>query len=399
MSARWICRKGHRWEGSGAGQSGDTVCPVCGGASVWLGNSDSGEFLRDQTRLLSLILESMGDGLVVADEHGRFLFFNPAAERILGFGLTDATQEEWPAHFGFFHPDGRTPFAARDLPLARALRGEESNQVEIFVRNPKVPQGLFISTTGRPLRDEQGVLRGGVVVFRDVSAAKGFEQQLRQAVEDLRQSEARFRSLFNESPDAIFVEDLAGTVLDVNPAGCRLHRMTREEIVGKNVLDLVPPEQREEVGFGFRQLARAERTCVEGFSWTRDGEATPVELTVSRIDYAGAPALLLHVRDVTERKRTQEELKQSRERFALAVQGSKDGIWDWDVLRDEVYFSPRWKSMLGYEDHEVSNRFEEWANRLHPEDRGRALGMIQDYFNGRLRNTACAIRTAPIAGS
>jgi PAS domain S-box-containing protein len=247
-----------------------------------------------------------------------------------------------------------------------------------------VPQGVFISVTGRPLRDEQGVLRGGVVVFRDSSRTKQSEQQLQQAVAELRRSEERFRRLFNESPDAIFVEDFAGTILDVNPAGCRLHRRSREEIVGKNVLDLVPPNQIEEVAWRFQQLTCVERACVEGFCWTSDGQAIPIELSVSRIDYAGSPALLLHVRDITERKRTQEELRQSRERFELAVQGSKDGIWDWDVLRNEVYFSPRWKNMLGYEDHEISNRFEEWASRLHPEDRERALTTIDDYFNGRL---------------
>jgi PAS domain S-box-containing protein len=383
MSARWTCHKGHHWERSGAEAPGEPVCPVCGGRSEPPGSA-SVEFLREQTRLLSLVLESMGDGLVVADEHGRFLVFNPAAERIIGRGLTDTAPDEWTRHYGLFLPDGRTPFPVQDIPLARALRGEESNQVEMFVRNPQVPDGVFISVTGRPLRDEQGVLRGGVVVFRDSTASKRFEQQLRRALEELRQSEARFRRLFTESPDAIFVEDLSGTVLDVNPAGCRLHRMTREEIVGKNVLDLVPPEQREEVGRGFRQLTRSERACLEGFSWTREGEAVPVELTASRIDYAGAPALLLHVRDVTERKRTQEELRRSRERFALAVQGSKDGIWDWDLTRDEVYFSPRWKSMLGYEDHEISNRFEEWEGRLHPQDRDRALATIDDYFQGRL---------------
>jgi PAS domain S-box-containing protein len=271
------------------------------------------EFLREQTRLLSLVMESMGDGLVVADEHGRFLFFNPAAERILGLGLTDAAPEEWSKHYGLFFPDGRTPFPTHDLPLTRALRGEESNQVEMFVRNPKVPDGVFISVTGRPLRDERGVLRGGVVVFRDCTGSKRSEQQLQRAVEELRQSEARFCRLFSESPDAIFVEDFAGTVLDVNPAGCRLHRRPCAEIVGRNVLDLVPPAQRQEVAGRFQQLTRVEGACVEGFSWTSDGQAIPVELTVSRIDHAGAPALLLHVRDITERKRTQEDLQRAKE--------------------------------------------------------------------------------------
>ncbi|HBI44349.1 MAG TPA: two-component system response regulator, partial [Planctomycetales bacterium] len=77
------------------------------------------------------------------------------------------------------------------------------------------------------------------------------------------------------------------------------------------------------------------------------------------------------LRDVTARMRAEDELRRNRERFALAVEGSRDGLWDWDVTRAEVYFSPRWKAMLGHEDNEISNRFEEWSSRLHPDDRDR----------------------------
>jgi PAS domain S-box-containing protein len=83
-----------------------------------------------------------------------------------------------------------------------------------------------------------------------------------------------------------------------------------------------------------------------------------------------------------ERKRAEEELRQQRERFELCVRGSGDGVWDWEVDTNRVYFSPRWKSQLGYEEDEIGDRYEEWESRLHPDDRDRALQAIKDYWEG-----------------
>jgi PAS domain S-box-containing protein len=233
-------------------------CPLCGHSPVLpaatVEMAALAEYLGTQTHLLRSVLDSMGDGVVVADERGKFILFNPAAERILGVGLTDAPLPEWPSRYGIFTTDGVTPYPAEQLPLARALQGVETNQVQLFIRNPNLPKGVWISVTGRPLRDTAGNVRGGVVVFRDVSEGRHFE----------------------------------------------------------------------------------------------------------------------------------EELRQSRERFDLAVRGSRDGIWDWDVTTNVVYFSPAWKAMLGYEDAEVGNHFDEWANRLHPDDRERGLATIRAYFEGQL---------------
>jgi PAS domain S-box-containing protein len=87
-------------------------------------------------------------------------------------------------------------------------------------------------------------------------------------------------------------------------------------------------------------------------------------------------------RDITERKRAEGEILRSRERFELAVRGSQDGLWDWDLGTGDVYYSPRWKSILGYEDHEIAHRIEEWEQRLHPEERERVLAANRAHAEG-----------------
>jgi PAS domain-containing protein len=86
------------------------------------------------------------------------------------------------------------------------------------------------------------------------------------------------------------------------------------------------------------------------------------------------------------RARGDQALRESRERYALAVEGANDGLWDWDMLTNEAYFSPRWKGMLGYQDHEVANRFSAWEGLLHPEDRDRASSVLQAYLSIPLTN-------------
>ena len=76
------------------------------------------------------------------------------------------------------------------------------------------------------------------------------------------------------------------------------------------------------------------------------------------------------------------DLAASEERFALAVRGTNDGIWDWDIRANKVFFSPRWKDMIGYEDEELVNEFQSFESRLHPEDHDRVMATIHDYLYG-----------------
>jgi PAS domain S-box-containing protein len=147
-----------------------------------------------------------------------------------------------------------------------------------------------------------------------------------RAEQALRDSEQRFRELFEGSPDAVFVQDLTGTVLDINPAACRLHDAPRQNLIGTNVLDLVPAAQRAEVEREFNALVEGGLQQIEGISCTLDGRAIPVEIRSSRINYAGKPAVLLHVRDITDRKLAEAALRSSEMLFHSVWENSADGM-------------------------------------------------------------------------
>ena len=137
--------------------------------------------LQNQVQLTDTIFNSISDGVVAADASGTFTIFNPSAESILGIGPIDTTVDKWSENYGFFFTDRITPFPADELPLARALKGKASDEVEMFVRNPAVPEGVFISVSGRPLQADDSTEQGGVIVFRDVTHRVIAEEALTQA--------------------------------------------------------------------------------------------------------------------------------------------------------------------------------------------------------------------------
>lgn len=93
------------------------------------------------------------------------------------------------------------------------------------------------------------------------------------------------------------------------------------------------------------------------------------------------PVALARIGSQLSHKRAQEALKESEERYALAARGANDGLWDWNLLTNTVYFSPRWKGMLGYQESEIGNSPEEWLGRIHDADRERVMEEIAAHQN------------------
>jgi PAS domain S-box-containing protein len=146
----------------------------------------SQQALEAQKLMLQSVLDSIDEGLVAADENGKFIIWNPAAAKILGLGATNLPSLEWTTHYGLFLEDMVTPYPSDQLPLVRAIRGEASS-TEMFVRNSKLDQGTWIEVSGGPLKDKDGRARGGVVAFRDITQRRTDEREIRKLNEGLEE--------------------------------------------------------------------------------------------------------------------------------------------------------------------------------------------------------------------
>jgi PAS domain S-box-containing protein len=211
-------------------------------------------------------------------------------------------------------------------------------------------------------------------------------------IEALRASERQFRDLFESSPDPIFVEDLQGNVLDVNPAACRLHRMPREKLVGKNVLDLVPAEHREAVKSEFPKVAAGKLDTFDGLSLTADNLAVPVAIRVGRMNFHGQPALLLHVRDISARIKMETALRSSERRFRALIEKSTDGVTLITAKGINRYASPAATRILGYTAEELFNT--DAFQFVHPDDAPRMKEQLAELLKqpGGSVSTRCRYR-------
>ncbi len=249
------------------------------------------------TALLQEILDSIADGVVVADGRGRLVLFNPAAQRMLGVALADVPEADWTTRYGCFLPDRVTPYPAAELPLARALRGETVTEAEVFVRNAGT-SGVSLSINATPLRDGKGLVRGGVVVFRDVTAR----------VRELRRIEL-LSNVVEQTADGVLVTDAEGRIEYVNPAFERITGYSREELLDRTPALLSSGEH--EPAF----YAELWRTLMEGKVFRRtitdrrkNGETFLAEQTITPVRGPGGEIahLVSIAKDVTELRRAEQ---------------------------------------------------------------------------------------------
>jgi PAS domain S-box-containing protein len=329
--------------------------------------------------------------LVTAEERYRDLVNN------LSVGVFRATPGEGahalevnPAFVAMFEAGSKAEVMRLTLSelFVDSARRQELNEKTLrqgFIKDEEVEvrslrgRRFWASVTAVQKQDQEGrMILDGVV--EDITHRK-------QAEEALQQERLLLRTVLDNLPDVIYVKDTGGRKTLANQADLQLLGcQTQAEVLGKTDFDFYSAKVAAAFAADDRSVIETGRPVLNREESFLDSRGQPHCLLTSKLplrDGGGRVTGLVGIgRDITSRKQAEQALRESQERFALAVQGTNDGIWDWNVVTSDVYFSPRWKSMLGYEEHDIENTFAGWERLVHPEDRERALAVVNAYFAG-----------------
>jgi len=300
----------------------------------------------DEVRILRTVLDGLAEGAVVADRDGNLLFFNQAAENMVGLGAQDVGSEEWPTIYGLYRPDKTTPYQPQQVPLVRTLRGEEIIDEPIYIRNPHRPNGVWISVSGRPLTDEAGSVWGGLVILRDISNQRKAEDRLRFTTLNLS-------AVTDNHEMAILVESRKRRIQSINSAFCNLFRIPAppSELVGKDCT--AAAEQAKHLfndpdGFLRRieELIRHRKLVTREKLHAKDGRVLERDYipVVTGNEYHGH---VWQYRDITERERVMQQITLV-DRLSRALAQTADSV----VITDDhgliEYVNDAFEKTTGY---------------------------------------------------
>lgn len=276
--------------------------------------------------------------------------------------------------------DHAAPEVAREIELAEDQLFDGMAPPLLEHEYPLIdPQGKVRSTLVRKvaLKGPNGepVLVG---INTDISALREMEVSLRAALH-------RFAILFEQAPLGMALIGEDGHLLDANPCLLRMLGYAREELLCLKHADISPPDEHELDLVQARQmLAQGHCAPFAKHYLRKDGWSVPVQVSGIVVREGGRVSQIWGlVQDTSERDAALAALKESEARWQFALEGAGDGVWDWDAVRDSVFYSVRWKRMLGYADEEIGSSQSEWQARLHPDDAEDCLATLAAHIQGR----------------
>lgn len=334
---------------------------------------------NDQSRF-GQIVEGLPQCIFEADPNGIIVYANEYALHKYGYTRADiATGLELS---NFIHTD---TLELAHQNISRILNGEPimgQEYIGLHKDGSTFPIKVYsnrIVVDGKPVG-----LRGVIIDISDI----------RDVQHKLEKSEAYYRTLFENTGTATTILRNDSVIESCNSQFAKLAGYSVEEIQGKmRWTDFVDPKDleamvryhNERVETGKKPPTNYEFTFI-----TKDGSRKAIHVFVRVIP--GTTLRVSSLIDITERKQALQALKDSEERYALVARGANDGMWDWNVINDTVYYSPRYKEMLGYTDEEFPNHADSWLNAIHPDDKQKTIDGNLECKEGRADKFAVEYR-------
>ncbi|MBT7617513.1 MAG: PAS domain S-box protein, partial [Calditrichaeota bacterium] len=292
--------------------------------------------------------------------------WNEGAQLIKGYKAKEIIGE----HFSRFYNEADIEAGKPDNELEIANRVGKYEEIGWRVR--KDGSRFIANVVITALRDNTGKLKGYSKVTRDITERKLAEERLNE-------SEERYRAMLSNLGVGIVVHAPNTSIVTSNPRAEELLGLTSDQLRGKVAIDPEweftsednTPLAHDEYPV-IRILTSKKPVKDQILGIQQPGNKNVVWLTVNgfpMLNKAGEIVeIVISSIDITERKQAENSLQQSEERFTMAMNASTDGLFDWNLETNEIYYSPGWKKMLGYEDHELANDFSVWERTTNEED-------------------------------
>ena len=289
------------------------------------------------------------------------------------------------------HPDdqGRLFEATERVRVS----GEREFDAYYRLRHQTQDRWIWVLSRGRVVEyaPDGSILRMiGTII--DVTHEKELEARLTATTErltaqtrQLQETLALLEGVLRGTPDLIYVKDCAGRYVLVNPAVEQVMGRTADDIIGRLDTEIFPPDIAHALMQNDRQVLQTDRPYSIEETAVVDGNPRTYASTKAPLrDSEGRLIGILGIsRDQTEAKLAELELRRSEARWQFALDGSGDGIWDWDMRSGHVFYSHQWKAMLGHAEEDIGSTVSEWSQRVHPDDVARCWDIIEAHLQGR----------------
>ena len=338
------------------------------------------------------LFETMTQGIIYQAADETIISVNPAGERLLGLTKDQMQGKTSMDPFWQMIEEDGTVVPGTEHPTMIALRtGKKVGPVTRGIFHPDKRDYVWLNIMAIPLFQPGETEPFQVyATFEDITERKQAESNLKKILNE-------HETIFQGTQDAMFlikvIDSNTFQYIRNNQTHAKLTGITVELIETKTPQELVGDELGDKIAANYRRCVSASMPIFYEETLNLNGVSRIWHTTLTPIFYENKiPYIVGSSQDVTDRKKAEQDLKESELRWNFALEGAGDGVWDWNAQSNEVFYSQQWKKMLGYEEHEIGSSLEEWEKRIHPEDKSLCYDNLNKHFSGETSVYQCEHR-------